>query len=550
MLSLNHLAFIITQVAAFAIDKKRMNSVAPDKRIPTTSQQSTPLQMSTSVEDNIATIIDHYNSSDNVPISPIHFCFIVHGHQGRPTDLSYVHNTIKAKAAQHNAFANAKSSDSCPVGRTNKHKPVFKKRRSKRDRILSTLKKSRGVSDKEPSESSDTNRVEDNDNQLSKSSATIESDIAEDKQQSKEGSTLVIHNSVCNEGKTNDGVIKGGERLANEMVDVIREEILKRGYTNITDQVDVTISLVGNSLGGIYARYAIAELAELCKQQTVERQDEDTENNTLTSYLLDDYINLHFNVFCSTAAPHLGCASHTYIPIPRSAEIGVASFLGTTGSDLFRRNDLLHTMGTSDKFLTPLASFRKRTAYINAYKTDFPVPGSTAGFLDKNSDYPHYFVDPLAQQSDEDDQREASCPATEQGLIAATLYTPQLPEYKIDDKVDDLTAMSSSLDSLGWTKHLIDIRKNVARLPSIFKSEAVCAIRQMKMTSDDGKVTSQDLEKAIAQTDSLFNLPLGHNAICAFERGTPSKNFNSGGRPVMDSLAIELVNEISKYDIK
>ena len=123
--------------------------------------------------------------------------------------------------------------------------------------------------------------------------------------------------------------------------------------------------------------------------------------------------------------------------------------------------------------------------------------------------------------------------------------------YKTDDKVGDLTAMSSSLDALGWTKHIIDIRKNVARLPSIFKADddAVCAIRQMKMSSDDGKVTSQDLEKAIAQTDSLFNLPLGHNAICAFERGTPSKNFNSGGRPVMDSLAIELVNAISKYDI-
>jgi len=207
-------------------------------------------------------------------------------------------------------------------------------------------------------------------------------------------------------------------------------------------------------------------------------------------------------------------------------------------------------MGTSDKFLTPLASFRKRIAYINAYRTDFPVPGSTAGFLDKNSNYPHYFVDPITQQSDKEGKR--ACPATEQGLVAATLYTPKLPEYKIDEKVDDLTAMSSSLDALGWTKHLIDIRKNVAKLPSIFKSDdnAVCAIRQMKMTSDDGKVTSQDLERAIAKTDSLFNLPLGHNAICAFERGTPSKNFNSGGRPVMDSLAIEVVNEISMYDIE
>jgi len=325
MLLVYHLAFIITQVAAFAIDRKRMmNSVAPDKRIPTTSQQSTTLQMSTSVEDNIATIIDHYSSSDNISISPIHFCFIVHGHQGRPTDLSYVHNTIKSKAAQHNAFANAKSSESCPVGRKNNNKPVLKKkRRSKRDRILSTLKKSSSISNKQLESSatieieSEVNDKKNGNDQLSESSATTGSDIVEDKdiQQSKECSTLVIHNSVCNEGKTNDGIVKGGERLANEMLDVIREELTQRGYNNITDQANVTISLVGNSLGGLYARYAIAELAELCKQQTIETQDEDAE--TLTSYLLDDYIKLYFNVFCSTAAPHLGVDLHTYTTISR-----------------------------------------------------------------------------------------------------------------------------------------------------------------------------------------------------------------------------------------
>src|SRR5210317_1764705 len=42
---------------------------------------------------------------------PIHFCFIVHGHQGKPTDLRYLHHTIKEKANQR--FAIAKSSRSC-----------------------------------------------------------------------------------------------------------------------------------------------------------------------------------------------------------------------------------------------------------------------------------------------------------------------------------------------------------------------------------------------------------------------------------------------------
>jgi hypothetical protein len=143
-----------------------------------------------------------------------------------------------------------------------------------------------------------------------------------------------VHNAACNEGKTNDGIIRGGERLTNEMLDVIRKEVLETGH-DVAQQgpVDVTISIVGNSLGGLYGRYAIAHLAEVCKVIQVDEKEKNN-NDTCTAYVLDDYIHIHFNVFCSTASPHLGCASHTYIPLPRAAELGVAQLLGETGSDL------------------------------------------------------------------------------------------------------------------------------------------------------------------------------------------------------------------------
>lgn len=209
----------------------------------------------------------------------------------------------------------------------------------------------------------------------------------------------------------------------------------------------------------------------------------------------------------------------------------------------FRCNDLLHRMATSEQFKKPLASFQRRIAYANAYKTDFPVPCATAAFLDINNDYPHYFLD-------EKERTDYVCPASNRGLIAATLHTPRMElggDIQTETSQDDLAAMSSSLDSLGWKKVFIDMRKEVVSLPSIFKSDDN-PISRLK-SSSNAAVKSCDLMKAISTTSRYrLNLPLGHNAICAFERGTVSTAVNSGGRPVMDSLAIDLANEISMWN--
>lgn len=133
---------------------------------------------------------------------------------------------------------------------------------------------------------------------------------------------MVVHVPSCNELKTKDGVERGGKRLVEEMLETIRIEMKKR-VDSCTDREatvgirDITISMLGNSLGGLYSRFAIAEL--------VERAD---------NMVLDGQYRLHLNVFCTTASPHLGISKHTYIPIPRSAEIGVAHTMGNTGKDL------------------------------------------------------------------------------------------------------------------------------------------------------------------------------------------------------------------------
>lgn len=63
------------------------------------------------------------------------------------------------------------------------------------------------------------------------------------------GSNVLVHLAACNEGKTRDGVAAGGKRLAHEVRKLVHE------HKSLQSLV-----LVGNSLGGLYVRYAASEL--------------------------------------------------------------------------------------------------------------------------------------------------------------------------------------------------------------------------------------------------------------------------------------------------
>ena len=323
---------------------------------------------------------------------------------------------------------------------------------------------------------------------------------------------IVVHSAVCNEGKTTDGVARGGQRLVDEMLSVITETMQNRTSTT------VTISVVGNSLGGIYGRYAIAKLARE---------------------------NLHFNIFCTTATPHLGVSKHTYLPLPRSAEIGVAHAMGNTGKDLFRLNNLMKDMATSPEYILPLGAFRKRIAYANAFGTDFPVPAETAAFLSDQSTYPHHFV------------VENDVVVDEGGLVIARLHTP--PSDDVDmheiakEHTDELVQMSTALDALGWKKVFVDIRKEIPiKIPMGRRISQSDSGSEEESSLDNLRrkkvVESRDLATAVKLDSSEgLHLPMGHNMIVAFSRSRISTLVNKGGRPVVDALARELVEDIFSW---
>lgn len=376
---------------------------------------------------------------------------------------------------------------------------------------------------------------------------------------------FIVHSAACNEKKTDDGVASGGERLMDEMIFVIRERMRDSGQGfNREGLKDVTISMLGNSLGGLYARYALSTLRRRCRASCRKRE------HHRDLLVLDDKYLLHLNHFCTTATPHLGIASHTFLPLPRRAEIGVAHAMGQSGKDLFRVNALLHTMATHHRFVEPLACFRKRTAYANAYGTDFPVPAATAAFLHANSSYPHHVVETSISSllnSESNDGLECSPNAVKKRLVIATMETPAgagLSHHasKQDGFEGQLASMSISLDSLGWKKVFVDMRKEVPRI--VVPKSFVKMRRSSNSDSDDTEsdsstssersegeptksiVSSKDVAAAVTALPDVVGLywPLGHNMIVAFSRSRWSTYMNKAGRPVVDGLAKELVDDI------
>ena len=175
----------------------------------------------------------------------------------------------------------------------------------------------------------------------------------------RQDTSFFIHSAACNDGRTSDGIAAGGRRVAAEVNQILqRLDPQKR---------EITLSLVGHSLGGLYARYALQDISLDAVQP---------------------------KVFCSTATPHLGVSKHTYLPIPRAAEYVVATAMRPTGQDLFRFSPVVQDLAVRPSFTDPLKRFESRLAYVNAFHTDFQVPTATAAFLSGKNEEPNHRVIP------------------------------------------------------------------------------------------------------------------------------------------------------------
>eukprot|EP00549_Striatella_unipunctata_P015962 CAMPEP_0118704632 /NCGR_PEP_ID=MMETSP0800-20121206/19350_1 /TAXON_ID=210618 ORGANISM="Striatella unipunctata, Strain CCMP2910" /NCGR_SAMPLE_ID=MMETSP0800 /ASSEMBLY_ACC=CAM_ASM_000638 /LENGTH=376 /DNA_ID=CAMNT_0006606557 /DNA_START=34 /DNA_END=1164 /DNA_ORIENTATION=- len=295
---------------------------------------------------------------------------------------------------------------------------------------------------------------------------------------------MVVYSSNTNVGKTFDGIAAGGTRLAKEVMDKVEGYKCQGGEK-------VFLSFVGNSLGGLYARYALSLL---------------------------NWDQIVPCVFCTTATPHLGVSKHTYVPIPRSVEWVTANLMQPTGKDLFRYSTVLEEMTFMDAFIEPLERFHKRIAYANAFWTDFQVPTTTGAFLSSSSSYPHITIeDPTP-------------------FVALRVETPKA------SKREPTTDWSTSLDMLGWTKVFCDVRDGIP-LPSIPLMFGQDVLSKPSFQSR-GTWTSKDLIPAMTSFGGRWHLPLGHAVMVANAKSEWYAVMNSKGKPVMDKLAAELIADM------
>ena len=363
---------------------------------------------------------------------------------------------------------------------------------------------------------------------------------------------MFILNSKANTEVSTDGIAQGGKRLASEIKEWIAEQTATIDQTEgeSSSKTVTTFSMVGNSLGGLYGRYALAEL----------------------EFLHDERNPILPMVFCTTSSPHIGVSQETFIELPRWIEPHVATvFRQQTMNDLFavkdstvvrdmclnpaldsnddddgtdRRDDGSSSSSSSSipDFLNPLKRFQKRIALANAYKTDFLVSVSSGAFLSRESDSIHHHQDAVTSSTRlmKDTGHIALQVVTEPRATRTekSINLSNNADSRDDNDGDESNATIAtttlgecveSLDNLGWHKIFIDTRKILPGFMNL----------QTPELKPKASYTSKELKDHFENYGTL--LPVAHPLNMANSKTDLYRKVTSLGQPIVDSLAELLV---------
>jgi hypothetical protein len=346
---------------------------------------------------------------------------------------------------------------------------------------------------------------------------------------------FLVYSASSNDHNTLDGIEAGGRRLAEEINDLLKS--LSQKTTPRASASTISLSILGNSLGGLYARYA---LAHIDWKPPPEPQSSNGECE-------DSYVPVIPRVFVSIAAPHLGVRDMTYWKVPRSFQPAGAWYMKQSGSDLFRYTDIICRMCQEDEFLLPLSNFTSRIAYANAFSTDAAVPTSTAAFLSDSSSTVHQLVQESSSSPEQDKETDQSAPClhvnstypTIRFQTQASFGNSRQEDTDIQRKSeeDNVESYSRALDSLGWTKVFLDLRSHI---PALWRRGSRRDDLHSLVNEQRQDFTSAELIKRLSTFD-YNTLPFGHSFLVASAKNPLYSWFYSGGRPLVDRIAKELV---------
>ena len=369
---------------------------------------------------------------------------------------------------------------------------------------------------------------------------------------------FVVMRSKANAQKTMDGVAKGGERLAQEVYDWMQEQAVLIQHQQGNENTIMTLSFVSNSLGGLYSRYAVAELQDLVTRQQQQQQQ--------TAALPFQFQPL---LFCTTSSPHLGTSRETFIRLPAMAEILLAKAMQQTGADLFgvdsklvtshmcstnsstKNNNDHDSKSSGNRFLQALSQFQKRIAVANAYNTDFLVSVTSGAFLassnNTNDHSPHFVMThnpttthhlrpPTYHRNRQhrlmNNKHVALQVVTaEQRYHSSSSSSSSSSDASLSASKDDThRECAHALDRLGWHKIFLDTR-------DVFPAWSI--LPTPTLSSAKSNFSSHELREHFSRYGTL--LPFAHPINMANAKTDWYRELTKLGRPIMDSLAELLI---------
>jgi len=174
---------------------------------------------------------------------------------------------------------------------------------------------------------------------------------------SNKSESLLVHCSTANDGifSTHNGIDAGGQRISKEIQELVKD------YPNIKK-----ISIIGHSLGGLYARYCIGQLYS------------------------DNFMkNVQPLNFVTLASPHVGSRRPPRGLFNTALNVFTPKFFSITGKQLMLEDDnrdvplLLEMSQLDSSFYKGLELFQSRTLYSNIVN-DIQVPYCTSAITAKN----------------------------------------------------------------------------------------------------------------------------------------------------------------------
>ncbi|CAB9524028.1 Putative serine esterase (DUF676) [Seminavis robusta] len=326
---------------------------------------------------------------------------------------------------------------------------------------------------------------------------------------------LYVYTCTSNHGRTNDGIQAGADRIAQEsqeFLDSIREQ--HKGTLK-----EITLSVVGYSLGGLYSRYALPKII------TAESADDSNNSPKIIP-----------KVFCTIATPHLGSEGHTYVQLPRRLERWL-SLMTQTGRDLFRHSNTIEKTITDPHWVEPMLRFEKRIAYANTYAMDVMVPTSTAAFIPENSTSEHFHLE---------------IPNNNR-FMALMVQTPaQHKLLREQTQQQSPTSSSSSswdhakrLDAMGWTKIFVDFADSYDRHADNDSKDHDSSTMTCSSSSERKRsIRAFELHAEFQRSKRRLFLPVGHDLVAVNSKNVFYSYFMRRGRPLIDQLANDFVRDV------